>query len=164
MTFYERAVLGSSMTDRDLSDFEYTTDTLIFPEDGTEPFMCLGGGTDMPVSQIEIEEDLMVVNESSIDTGRTNVTSDGLLEEDGGTSFPNSTGAAWNISATDVRRHSAMWGKASANRAAFIHSLIKFINTNGFQGADIDWEYSSELKRGGRIEDAENVVRGAGWL
>lgn len=102
MTFYERAALGSSMTDRDLIDYGYKTDTLIIPEDDTEPFMRLAGGIDVPVSQIEFEEDLGVVNTSSIDTERTNVTGHGLPEQGEGISLPNSTVAAWNISATDV--------------------------------------------------------------
>ncbi|KAH3998458.1 hypothetical protein HBI56_205010 [Parastagonospora nodorum] len=45
-----------------------------------------------------------------------------------------------------------------ANRAAFISSLIRFMDTYGFQGADIDWEYPAEPKRGGRKEDTDNLV------
>lgn len=45
-----------------------------------------------------------------------------------------------------------------ANRRAFIQSLIKFMDTYGFQGADIDWEYPAEPKRGGRKEDTDNLV------
>jgi chitinase len=44
------------------------------------------------------------------------------------------------------------------NRRAFIQSLIKFMDTYGFQGADIDWEYPAEPKRGGRKEDTDNLV------
>ncbi|KAF6823885.1 carbohydrate-binding module family 18 protein [Colletotrichum musicola] len=46
----------------------------------------------------------------------------------------------------------------AANRAAFISSLLEFMETYGFQGADIDWEYPSEPKRGGRADDAANLV------
>jgi chitinase len=45
-----------------------------------------------------------------------------------------------------------------ADRAAFISSLIRFMDTYGFQGADIDWEYPAEPKRGGRKEDTDNLV------
>ncbi|UNI18707.1 Chitinase [Purpureocillium takamizusanense] len=46
----------------------------------------------------------------------------------------------------------------AANRAAFISSLAAFMETYGFQGADIDWEYPSEPARGGRAGDAANFV------
>lgn len=44
------------------------------------------------------------------------------------------------------------------NRAVFIASLIEFMDTWGFQGADIDWEYPSIDARGGRPEDTANLV------
>ncbi|KAF2632957.1 glycoside hydrolase family 18 protein, partial [Macroventuria anomochaeta] len=40
----------------------------------------------------------------------------------------------------------------------FITSLIKPMGTYGFQGADIDWEYPAEPKRGGRKADTDNLV------
>jgi chitinase len=46
----------------------------------------------------------------------------------------------------------------SANRAAFISSLIDFMTTWGFQGVDIDWEYPANPDRGGRPEDTQNLV------
>jgi len=47
---------------------------------------------------------------------------------------------------------------SSTNRAAFISSLIQFMNTWGFQGVDIDWEYPANPSRGGRLEDTQNLV------
>lgn len=47
---------------------------------------------------------------------------------------------------------------SAENRAAFISSLATFMETYGFQGVDIDWEYPSEPTRGGRKEDAANFV------
>jgi chitinase len=46
----------------------------------------------------------------------------------------------------------------SANRAAFISSLIDFMTRWGFQGVDVDWEYPSFPDRGGRLEDTQNLV------
>lgn len=46
----------------------------------------------------------------------------------------------------------------SANRAAFISSLIGFMTEWGFQGVDIDWEYPAIPDRGGRPEDTQNLV------
>lgn len=46
----------------------------------------------------------------------------------------------------------------SANRAAFISSLVDFMTKWGFQGVDIDWEYPAIPDRGGRPEDTQNLV------
>lgn len=46
----------------------------------------------------------------------------------------------------------------SGNRAAFISSLISFMDKWGFQGADLDWEYPASDVRGGRPEDTTNLV------
>jgi chitinase len=46
----------------------------------------------------------------------------------------------------------------SANRAAFISSLMSFMEYYGFQGADLDWEYPAEVARGGVAADTENFV------
>lgn len=48
---------------------------------------------------------------------------------------------------------------SSANRAAFISSAIKFMNTYGFDGLDIDWEYPYASDRGGVPADTANYVQ-----
>ncbi|KAK6523255.1 hypothetical protein TWF694_006144 [Orbilia ellipsospora] len=47
---------------------------------------------------------------------------------------------------------------SASNRQAFISSLVKFMETFGFQGADLDWEYPTAPERGGKSTDPENYV------
>ena len=47
---------------------------------------------------------------------------------------------------------------SSANRGKIITSLVKFLEKYEFQEADIDWEYPSATKRGGRSFDKANMV------
>lgn len=46
----------------------------------------------------------------------------------------------------------------AANRAAFINGAIKFMDTYGFDGVDLDWEYPAAEDRGGLAADFENYV------
>lgn len=47
----------------------------------------------------------------------------------------------------------------AANRAKFIASALALMNTYGFDGIDIDWEYPAAGDRGGVPEDTANFVQ-----
>jgi chitinase len=48
---------------------------------------------------------------------------------------------------------------SSANQDKFISSLILMMNTYGFDGIDLDWEYPGADDRSGRKEDYENFTK-----
>ena len=52
----------------------------------------------------------------------------------------------------------------SGNRQKFISCLIKFMDTYGFDGVDLDWEYPGADDRGGKSQDTANYVSLAGEL
>ncbi|RDW80990.1 hypothetical protein BP5796_05688 [Coleophoma crateriformis] len=58
----------------------------------------------------------------------------------------------------DTRQAFSKMASTSANRMIFIHSLISFMTTYGFDGADIDWEYPGADDRGGIPADTTNFV------
>jgi chitinase len=47
---------------------------------------------------------------------------------------------------------------SSSAQSAFFSSLISFLQTWGFDGVDIDWEYPVATERSGKPEDFQNFV------
>ena len=48
--------------------------------------------------------------------------------------------------------------KSTTAQDAFFESLISFMQTHGFDGVDLDWEYPAAEDRGGIPEDFDNFV------
>jgi chitinase len=48
--------------------------------------------------------------------------------------------------------------RSSANRQKFADNLLQFLDTYGYDGVDIDWEYPGAPDRGGKPEDTKNYV------
>ncbi|KAH6634677.1 glycoside hydrolase superfamily [Chaetomium sp. MPI-SDFR-AT-0129] len=48
--------------------------------------------------------------------------------------------------------------RSSTNRRQFADNLLKFLNTYGYDGVDIDWEYPGAPDRGGKPDDTKNYV------
>jgi GH18 family chitinase len=46
--------------------------------------------------------------------------------------------------------------RSAANRQTFANNLVKFMQTYGYDGIDIDWEYPGAPDRGGHPEDVQN--------
>lgn len=64
-------------------------------------------------------------------------------------------GWTFNDPGPTARTFSDLAGSAQ-NQQKFFKSLISFMNTYGFDGVDIDWEYPSADDRSGRVEDFAN--------
>ena len=47
---------------------------------------------------------------------------------------------------------------SSSAQSAFFSSLLSFLQTYGFDGVDIDWEYPVASERSGKPEDFQNFV------
>ncbi|PNY25607.1 Symbiotic chitinase [Tolypocladium capitatum] len=48
--------------------------------------------------------------------------------------------------------------RSSSNRQKFADIVLKFLDSYGFDGVDIDWEYPGAPDRGGKPDDVENFV------
>ncbi|KAH7317114.1 symbiotic chitinase [Stachybotrys elegans] len=48
--------------------------------------------------------------------------------------------------------------RSSSNRDKFASNLLKFLDTYGYDGVDLDWEYPGAPDRGGKKDDTENYI------
>jgi chitinase len=48
--------------------------------------------------------------------------------------------------------------RSGANRQTFANNVLQFLNTYGYDGVDIDWEYPGAPDRGGKPDDTKNYV------
>jgi chitinase len=48
--------------------------------------------------------------------------------------------------------------RSSANRQTFANNVLKFLDTYGYDGVDVDWEYPGAPDRGGKPDDVKNYV------
>lgn len=65
----------------------------------------------------------------------------------------------WEFNDKGVTRKT--WSELASsmeNRAAFVNSVLNFMEEYKFQGLDVDWEYPAAPNRGGRDEDTKNQV------
>jgi chitinase len=48
--------------------------------------------------------------------------------------------------------------RSAANCQTFANNVLQFLNTYGYDGVDIDWEYPGAPDRGGKPDDTKNYV------
>ncbi|KAH7020780.1 glycoside hydrolase superfamily [Microdochium trichocladiopsis] len=70
----------------------------------------------------------------------------------GGGNFSSSPGSDTYTTWSDM-------ASTAENRAAFVKSLVAFMEKYGFQGVDLDWEYPGIKAYGGASPDTEKLVR-----
>jgi chitinase len=66
----------------------------------------------------------------------------------------------WTFSDNDTATQ-PVFGKiarSSSNRDKFASNLLKFLDTYGYDGVDLDWEYPGAPDRGGKEDDTKNYV------
>jgi hypothetical protein len=118
MTFYERAALGSSMTEQDLIDYGYKTDVLVVHDNGTEPTWRLAEGINVSASELESIPSLdVLLGDNSTTTNTQSPTSSSISAQSSeevsskatftsSSTLSNATGTPdvipWDISAADV--------------------------------------------------------------
>ena len=68
-------------------------------------------------------------------------------------------GSALNDPGTPTYTTFSDMSSTSENRAAFISSIVAFMDQYGFQGVDLDWETPTIQLRGGKPVDFTNIVQ-----
>ncbi|KAK1990158.1 glycoside hydrolase [Colletotrichum falcatum] len=65
----------------------------------------------------------------------------------------------WSFNDPGKYQHAfSTMSSTAANRKKFIGNLVKLMETYGFDGVDLDWEYPTADDRGGKPEDKANFV------
>ncbi|KAK4612122.1 Chitotriosidase-1 [Fulvia fulva] len=62
------------------------------------------------------------------------------------------------VNVPDTQRAFSDMSSSSESCAAFIRSCLQFMQTYGFDGVDLDWEYPGAWDRGGINADTQNLV------
>jgi GH18 family chitinase len=80
-----------------------------------------------------------------------------LKENNPGLSLYLSIGG-WSFNDGDTASYWSDMASTSTGRYRFAQALLQFLDTYGFDGVDLDWEYPVADDRGGKAEDKDNYV------
>ena len=71
---------------------------------------------------------------------------------------PTPSAMRWSDSLRPKDQPTADLAASRTAQSAYFKSLLSFLETHGFDGVDVDWEYPVAQERSGRPEDFENYI------